>query len=448
MKRRSLWSLSKRRNLFAQLVFISILISGPVASLAQTQPPADATSTDQNATTTDIWAKKTQLESLIDQKSQALDAINKKLQETHQNLQSTQQEKASLQRELSNLQNNINQLELNIQSDQITSQKLGLEVDSLTYDIRDIELTVVSKNDAIGEILREMQKVDQTTPLITFLKNDTLADAFLETQSLRNLRAQLAVDITNLASLHDQMNDKIKLVTDMKGEIELHQQNLQARKSIAQDQKEVRNVILNQTKSKESVYEQQLAELRQQQNDISDEISQYEDELRKTFDVSLLPVKRPGVFSWPVLLTVDGGIGYITQHFGEISALYRGKPHNGLDIGVPIGTPIKAADDGIVMAVDNNDRSQWSKYQYGKYVLIKHNNSLATLYAHLSRQAVTVGQKVKRGDIIGYSGQTGYATGPHLHFGAYWAPSIQMRSIPPAAGLVPIGVVINPEDYL
>ena len=147
-------------------------------------------------------------------------------------------------------------------------------------------------------------------------------------------------------------------------------------------------------------------------------------------------------------MVAQGGRGIITQHFGEVSYLYRGKPHNGLDIGVPLGTPVFAVDDGVVIAVDNNDKSRWNKYQYGKYILIRHKNDIATLYAHLSQQVVVKGAEVKRGSLIGYSGATGYATAPHLHLGAYWAPSILMQSFPPAAGLVPVGVLVNPEDYL
>ena len=104
--------------------------------------------------------------------------------------------------------------------------------------------------------------------------------------------------------------------------------------------------------------------------------------------------------------------------------------------------------DGTVMTVDNNDLGTRQKRQYGRYVLIKHDNNLSTLYAHLSRQVVARGATVKRGDLIGYSGNTGYSTGPHIHLTVYWAPSVQMKSVPPAAGLVPVGVTIDPNDYL
>lgn len=109
-----------------------------------------------------------------------------------------------------------------------------------------------------------------------------------------------------------------------------------------------------------------------------------------------------------------------------------------------------AAADGKVIAIGNNDKgtSRWARYQYGKYIVIEHENNLSTLYAHLSRIIVQKGEAVKRGDIIGYSGETGYSYGPHLHFTVYWTPSVQFKSIPPAAGLVPVGVTINPMDYL
>lgn len=105
--------------------------------------------------------------------------------------------------------------------------------------------------------------------------------------------------------------------------------------------------------------------------------------------------------------------GIVTQGFGENPHLYKqfGLPgHNGIDFYVPIGTPVRAAADGKVIAVGDDPQG------YGLYVKIQHNN-FQTLYAHLSiNRAVMIGQMVKTGDVIGLSGSTGYSTGPHLHF--------------------------------
>ena len=101
---------------------------------------------------------------------------------------------------------------------------------------------------------------------------------------------------------------------------------------------------------------------------------------------------------WPVH-------GPITSPFG----MRWGKLHPGIDIGASMGTPIQAAAAGrvIVAAYDGG---------YGNLVVIDHGNGLATAYAHQSRLAVSVGQQVAQGHVIGYVGSTGYSTGPHLHF--------------------------------
>jgi murein DD-endopeptidase MepM/ murein hydrolase activator NlpD len=130
-----------------------------------------------------------------------------------------------------------------------------------------------------------------------------------------------------------------------------------------------------------------------------------------------------GRFAWPER-------GPITQGFGCSELL--GEPydpncptrhtHLGLDIGCPFGTPIGAADAGIVSYVNYG----WGG-GYGNFVLMTHGNGFATLYAHLSSIAVAAGQPVRRGQVIGAEGSTGYSTGPHLHFeirlnGAYQNP--------------------------
>lgn len=90
----------------------------------------------------------------------------------------------------------------------------------------------------------------------------------------------------------------------------------------------------------------------------------------------------------------------------------RNKPHYGTDYAAPTGTPIMAVGDGIIIA------SEYSKYN-GNYVKVKHNGTYTTQYLHMSKRAVKEGQRVRQGDVIGYVGSTGLATGPHVCF-RFW----------------------------
>ncbi len=92
--------------------------------------------------------------------------------------------------------------------------------------------------------------------------------------------------------------------------------------------------------------------------------------------------------------------------------LHKWKAHHGVDFGARRGTPILAAADGKVIY------SGWMN-GYGRVIKIRHKDSYVTLYAHQSRLKVKVGQYVKKGKIIGYTGNSGRSTGPHLHFGLY-----------------------------
>lgn len=100
-----------------------------------------------------------------------------------------------------------------------------------------------------------------------------------------------------------------------------------------------------------------------------------------------------------------------------ISAGYNGYPgHKGLDIAGPYGTAVVAAESGTVIEANNYD--SWGQ-SWGYYVLIYHNGTYTTRYAHLSSVAVSNGQQVSAGQIVGYEGATGNVTGPHLHFEVY-----------------------------
>ncbi len=113
----------------------------------------------------------------------------------------------------------------------------------------------------------------------------------------------------------------------------------------------------------------------------------------------------PGGLAWPAPgAPVSGNVGpRIHPVYGYRSC------HTGTDIGAGDGAPILAAADGVVVSVENGG-------PYGLHTLVQHGSGISTMYAHQSSTAVSVGQKVKRGQVIGRVGSTGWSTGPHLHF--------------------------------
>jgi murein DD-endopeptidase MepM/ murein hydrolase activator NlpD len=118
------------------------------------------------------------------------------------------------------------------------------------------------------------------------------------------------------------------------------------------------------------------------------------------------PIKGGGgSLIWPV----DGPV---VSGFGPRTIEGHYEYHPGIDIAVPEGTPIRAAAAGTVIFTE----PEASSGGYGNYTCIDHGGGLSTCYAHQSSFAVTAGQSVSQGEVIGYSGCTGYCLGPHVHF--------------------------------
>ena len=105
---------------------------------------------------------------------------------------------------------------------------------------------------------------------------------------------------------------------------------------------------------------------------------------------------------WPVK-------GVVTLEFGESDLPYQ-PLHTGIDIADKTGDPITPFMKGKIIDVEH---LSWG---YGNYVVIDHGNNITSLYGHMNQTKATIGQDVKPGDIIGYEGQTGWTTGPHVHF--------------------------------
>ena len=128
--------------------------------------------------------------------------------------------------------------------------------------------------------------------------------------------------------------------------------------------------------------------------------------------------------SIPSRMPVDGA--RLSSDYGtRIHPVLGGRRgHKGIDLAGATGTPIHATADGIV------SRADWFS-SYGLYVSLEHGGSLQTRYGHMSRLNVAAGQRVRKGEIIGYVGSTGRSTGPHLHYEVRIA-----------------GAAVNPVPYL
>jgi murein DD-endopeptidase MepM/ murein hydrolase activator NlpD len=217
-----------------------------------------------------------------------------------------------------------------------------------------------------------------------------------------------------------------KLTTESKKtDLEEYQGNLSDQKKTVVYNTQEKNKLLSDTKNKEAEYQKLLANKKALRDAFQKELTEYESQLRIAIDPNSYPQGKSGILSWPLTKVI------ITQKFGntEFSAahaqLYNGSGHNGVDMGTPIGTPVKAALGGTIMGTGDTDLA-CPGASFGRWVLIRHNNGLSSLYAHLSVISVAEGQTVTTGSTIGYSGNTGYSTGPHLHFTVYASQGVQI----------------------
>ncbi len=231
-----------------------------------------------------------------------------------------------------------------------------------------------------------------------------LVKSWDEQTELANYRADYGVYTERLAKL---MDDNEKLQKELGQVVQLENT---VRQKLAKDGVKVGEEIVDQ-KSKEldqsgqggSTTADQLQVL-EVQNEINRKRLAYKKENLSNMLLAL-SATGDGTFGWPV----SGG---------EISSFYglRADPfgagadyHPGIDIACDYGTPVKASSTGVVQEADWNGG-------YGRFVSIDHGSGLTSCYGHMSAVAVAPGQHVRRGDVIGYVGSSGYSTGPHVHF--------------------------------
>lgn len=163
---------------------------------------------------------------------------------------------------------------------------------------------------------------------------------------------------------------------------------------------EQRRRMLSQLRVQREMQEAAVRELEAESFRIADMIRRQQRGLHRGARLSLLA----GSFVWPASGPITSGFGWRIDPF-----IHRRALHTGVDIAVPWGTPVEAADGGTVLYVG------WMT-GYGNVVVLDHGNGVSTVYAHLSSYVVHAGEAVTRGQVIARVGSTGWSTGPHLHF--------------------------------
>ncbi len=377
----------------------------------------------------------------IEKYSKQVKNIEKEAKEYESKIHQVSEEKNTLANQVKSLEHDIYHINLNIKKTESEIKETQLNIDLLNEEIKE-------RGDSIEDLRLQMRQILQ---LIYESNKSNLFSIMLSTRSfssilnkkdyLTSLERDVSLNLQKLRELKEQLKEDKKQQEEKKSNLLALKESLSDQKKISRDKVSEKNQLLRETKNKESQYQKILASLNKKRKNIEKEMGSLERRLQEAIDRSKLPQGK-GILKWP-LDKIRLTQGYGMTKFAKTGA-YGGNIHNGLDLGGATGTKIKAAGDGEVIGVGNNGR-----YAYGKWVAIRHNNGLITLYAHMSLQKVKKGQKVKAGQLVGYIGATGYVTGPHLHFTVYAPNSFGLRQSTVVKWLkIPFGAPLNPYNYL
>jgi len=389
-----------------------------------------------------------ELQAQINTKKELLEQLEAEEAKYNEELSKTQATKGTLSTELKKIKANLDNLNFKIKVTNTQIETLTLEIDKLGLETRNTEQEIDFKKEIMAKNIRNLYEQDHSGTLIAmFLKNDSLSDTMLDVENMINFGKGIEEALLELQMLKEDLkNQKIETEAKKKS-MQAAQVNLSSQKKIVSVVQNEKTDLLNQTKSQEKNYQNLLSEIEKNRMDIEAEMSRLEEALKAEIDPNLLPKGEKGILQQPVkgIISQGYGITAASKYFYS-KGNYKTIAHNGVDFAASVGTTVYAAEDGEVIAVGNQDKYCYRR-GFGKFIVIKHNNNLTTLYAHLSLQLVKVGDTIKRGEAIGYVGNTGFSTGPHLHFSVYFGPTFRMSSIS-TCGLTPIGGTVNPMSYI
>jgi murein DD-endopeptidase MepM/ murein hydrolase activator NlpD len=423
--------------------FISSLLIGSLCLSFVPLPHVYSQTADQLKTNLDSLSA--QIKALDDE----IKAYNKKISSTQGEAKTLKQALASLEARHAGLVKDISYTKLRIKQaeENITFTKDKIETTETTLD---------KTKAALAESLRSLVQNEQSIPSFvgSLAPRAHISDALdidkrtKDVATAINQKARALVDVKTTLAIQ-------------KATYEQHKSTLETLNSTLTNQKELvdqtsknKTTLLVQTKNKEASYQKLLADGKKKKGDLEAEMLDVESKLKTIVDISKIPKYGTGVLQYPLDKVI------ITQYFGNTPfasknpQVYNGSGHNGIDFGTKVGTPIYSAAPGVVLGTGNTDTA-CNGVSYGKWVLVKHGNGLTSLYAHLSVITVTAGGTLTGRQQVGLSGNTGYSTGPHLHFTVYASDAVQItKYVSKVCGtnmvmpIAPRAGYLNPLSYL
>ncbi|OGZ96660.1 MAG: hypothetical protein A2676_00980 [Candidatus Sungbacteria bacterium RIFCSPHIGHO2_01_FULL_51_22] len=409
-----------------------------------------------------------ELKAQISEKSEEI----KKLEEEERTYQNKLTERAvevkNLTGQIGGLDSSIKKLTSDIRITEVRISRTELEIKKLLIEIQDKERTIERQIGNVGSLARLLQRSDDEPVIAQLIKYPTLARFFNVIHALASAQQGFREYLVEIRKIKDGLNEKHDETEKKQHELQQLSATLGDQRVLQQSQRSQRANLLATTKNQEKLYQKLLEDNKKRQLALEQEIADYERQIQVIIDPASLPKTGSSVLGWPlpeVALsscfsgTRSSAEHCITQFFGNtafaLAGGYKGKGHNGVDFRAGLGTPVFASESGVVRDVGDTD-VVCRGVSYGKWILIDFQNNLSAIYAHLSLIKVLAGHAVRRGDLIGYSGVSGYATGPHLHFGVYAKQAVTIAAIPsavcPKKKLVipvsPYNGYLNPVDYL
>jgi murein DD-endopeptidase MepM/ murein hydrolase activator NlpD len=311
----------------------------------------------------------------------------------------------SLQTDITVLQTKQVRLQANLDAKRAELARIQEELRRERLRLARLRRRLAEARVELANRLVQMYKEDTPDVVTVVLEADGFADLLERTEFLQRTSAQ---DARVISRVRDAKIET-KAVADRLDRLEKRAEQVAAAIEAEVNQVvQVKGELVSRRESYASARAgkaQLLANTRASRQELEDHVDSLQREqaaviarLRGPSNVAGPIRQGSGQLIWPASGSISSGFGW-----------RWGRLHAGVDIPLPEGTPLRAADGGSVAIAG------WVG-GYGNYTCIQHGGSLSTCYGHQSSIAVSVGQSVSQGQVIGYSGNTGHSTGPHVHF--------------------------------